>query len=118
MAKGPRRTSTLPTSGRPLSSGSPSASGSPIHFGAGVLSGVEQWGAFAIGQGLGKPSASTFLLAPRLYVLSELSSEQRTAANMNGGGQALGELPRHLIFQELPLVDPAKTRQTWISEKD
>lgn len=82
----------------------------------GLASGLESWGAMAIGEGVGRPTALPFQLAPRLYLLSRVGSCPATPAGAAGSDPALGELPQHLIFRESPMAVAGAPRQTWTSE--
>lgn len=95
-----------------LTSGSPhSVSGSTR-----MTSGQECWGAFAVGQGVGQATTIPFLLAPRLYVLSQAGSGPKAVAKSNGAQEALGDLPQHLMFQESSPAVAQQMQQTWKSE--
>src|SRR4051812_33519767 len=105
MAKPPPYTAGLTSSGSGLppsrlgSSGSPPVGGvypesidiDPKSSGFPGTSGQEQWGAFTVGEGVGRRPDVAFQLAPRLYLLSR--------GDPAGEGQVPGELPRHLLFQ-------------------
>ncbi len=101
----------------PIKSGLPFGTGSPRTTGSLTGPGNEWWGAFTIGEGVDRPGAIPFQLAPRLYVLS------RGKAGLNEGrGKARAhvpydELPQHLIFRESPAESGEQTLQSWVSEE-
>ena len=75
----------------------------------------ETWGAFTIGEGVGRPPKVPFQLAPRLYLVSNGSHQGNPAQNASGGPLA-DVLPCHLIFREPPPDAADRARQTWSSE--
>ena len=119
MGSGPSRRDSPRSSGMPpaiphcslKSSGSPRSSGSPP-----TSEGGEIWGAFTIGDGIHQPSAIPFQLAPRLYVLSGVTSADTKGTTSAFLRRLFHELPCHLIFRELSPTDE-RTRQIWISEQ-
>jgi hypothetical protein len=100
-----------------VKSGLPQGTGSPLGTGEPGKHGTEWWGAFKIGEGISRPGAIPFQLAPRLYVLSRGKSRQRKADRKGPDVKPYDELPRHLIFRESPLASGEQTRQSWVSEE-
>jgi len=110
-------------SGSPVAPGAAVQSGSPVSTTGSVGTGAPRavggtsWGAFTIGEGIRRPAASPFQLAPRLYVLSRGNMSQSKVSQTGQGSQPCDELPQHLIFRESPSDGGERTHQRWISEE-
>lgn len=100
----------------PVVSGASFQSGFPASTGSPGGTGYEWWGAFTIGEGVSRPGAIPFHLAPRLYVLSRGMSDRHTASGETPGSEPYDELPVHLIFRESPVESGEQTHQSWVSE--
>ncbi|MEI8017952.1 MAG: hypothetical protein WCH39_07105 [Schlesneria sp.] len=93
------------------------SSGDPLEMPLSSMlsSGPETWAAFAIGNGLSQTSPIPFQLAPRLYIVSQGSSDQiiDDSAEIQS---PFGDLPLHLSFQDSLSSGIDRSRQIWKSE--